>query len=204
MRILRRLLVTVALVASATLFVPAGPAHAYPHEAVLCSPVGEFQGNDLWYCMKVPIIKPSPEPPGPVDCLTCPPFVDILDKLDWQQQWAYLDRLGQGLRLLGEANLEKDPKVADQLRLQATEQLLESAEILGSSHIDLGTTGWVDLEHHKVYEDPKLELMGAHLIEGLRLMQPPAPGDPTPQPNIEKAMAHFHQAVKELTNLYTG
>lgn len=206
MRILQRILIALALVASATLIAPTAPAQAkVGHVVEICFPVGEFGDEVIWDCHLIVIPEVGPKPwPWPEECLSCPPYIDFLDKVKPWEQWEYLNRLGQGLNLLSKANLTADPKESEWLRRQATEQFILSAEVLHGSEVALDSAGWADVKNNKIYKDEALILVGTHLVEGLRLMQPPVPGDPTPQPNIDKALYHFNQALKELTNLYAS
>lgn len=206
-RILQRILVALALAASATLVAPTGPAQAQVgHDVEICFPADSENGNQvIWNCHLITVPKVALKPgPWPDECLSCPTYVDFLDQVKPWEQWEYLDRLGQGLFLLSRAKLTKDPKLHTRLRQRATEQFLLSAETLHGTGILLGDTGWVDLQNDKVYGDNTLIPLGTHLVEGLMLMQPPVPGDPTPQPNIDKAMHHFNLALKELEILYAG
>ncbi|GAB3220550.1 hypothetical protein GCM10027447_05060 [Glycomyces halotolerans] len=209
MRLIRRLLLAAVLAVSATLLVPAGPAHAAGQEVKICFPVGTTPGGvTVWDCHTIVMPELKPKPPWwPPECLSCPPAFDFWDhKLDPKVQLEYLDRLGQGFGHLAESKLAEDPEAAEELREKAAQTLLSSAEVLGNYELELSRVGWADLENNEFYEDPTptpvLEAAGKNLAAGLRLMQE-ALGDPSPQPSIEAAMERFDEAYANLTQLGT-
>lgn len=208
MAIFKRLLLTATVfAAAAAVIIPAAPAQAAGEEVTICFPVGSFGGIEIWDCHTVILPEVAPNPPGPVGCLSCPPAVDFLDKLDPEGQLAYLEQLGKGLGLLGQAAVTEDPKEVEQLRAHAAEAFLASAESLGKAEVKLDRVGWADLENNEFFKDPTptpvLEAAGQHLVEGLALMQV-ALGDPSPQPSIDEAMAMFDKAYGNLAELFAG
>lgn len=203
----RRILLAVALVVSATLLAPPAPASAGGQPVTICFQVGTVGGRPIFDCHTIILPEFKPVPIGPIDCLSCPPVFDIWDRVDPQKRFEYLDRLGRGLTLLSESAQATDPVKAKQLRELATESFWASATFLDGSEVKLSQVGWADLKNEKFIVEPDPQPMlvasGEHLAAGLTLMQK-ALGDPTPQPNIEAAMARFDQAYKELGVLFAG
>ncbi|MCX4386207.1 hypothetical protein OG777_04605 [Micromonospora peucetia] len=196
-----------ALVVTATLLVPATPASAAGQPVTICFKVGEIGGRPIFDCHTIVLPEFKPKPIGPVECLSCPPVFDLWDRIDPEKRFEYLDRLGQGLSLLGEAAQAVDPVKAKHLRELATETFRSSAKLLGGSDVKLGQVGWADLKNEKFHGDPdpqpSLVASGENLAIGLGLMQK-ALGDPEPEPNIAAAMARFDQAYKDLGTLFAG
>ncbi|SCL29644.1 hypothetical protein GA0070616_3922 [Micromonospora nigra] len=203
----RRILLALALVVSATLLVPAAPASAAGQPVTVCFKVGEFGGVPIFDCHTILLPDFKPHPIGPDECLSCPPVFDLWDRIDPEKRFEYLDRLGRGLSLLGESAQAVDPDKAKHLRELATENLWSSAKLLDGSEVKLGQVGWADLKNGKFHGDPdpqpSLVTSGENLTGGLELMQK-ALGDPQPEPNIEAAMARFDEAYKDLGTLFAG
>ena len=207
MGIVRRILLAMALVVTATLLVPATPASAGGRPVTICFQVGEFGGRPIFDCHTIMLPEFKPAPIGPIECLTCPPVYDLWDRIDPQKRFEYLDRLGRGLSFLGESAQAQDPVKAKYLRELATENFLASAKLLDGSEVKLGQVGWADLKNERFIGDPDPQPMlvasGENLAVGLALMQK-ALGDPDPQPSIAAAMARFDQAYKDLGVLFAG
>ncbi|MCL7461004.1 hypothetical protein AB0I85_04190 [Micromonospora echinofusca] len=203
----RRMLLAVALVVTATLLVPVTPANAAGRPVTICFQVGEVDGRPIFDCPTVLLPEFEPKPIGPVECLSCPPVFDLWDRIDPEKRFEYLNRLGRGLSLLGEAAQAVDPVKAKYLRESATESFRSSAKLLDGSEVKLGQVGWADLKNEKFHGDPdpqpSLVASGENLAGGLGLMQQ-ALGDPQPEPNIAAAMARFDQAYKDLATLFAG
>lgn len=202
MTTIRRLLAMALAIATAIVVIPAGPANAAGQPMQICFPVGEYDGHTIFDCYWIVLPESTPNPPGPIECLSCPAAIDFLDdQLDPKIRLAYLDLLGQGLGPLSQAAVSEDPDMVKKLRAQATEAFLASAKTLGKTELGLYRVGYADLQNNKFFEDstsdPMLEAAGQHLVAGLTLMQE-ALGDPSPQPNIEEAMATFDLAYTSL------
>jgi len=207
MNLVRRALLAMALVVGATLLAPAAPASAGGQPVRVCFKVGEVAGVSIFDCHTIVLPDFKPVPIGPVDCLSCPPVLDLWDRIDPEKRFEYLDRLGRGLSFLGEAAQAEDPGKAKQFRAQATESFRVSAKLLDGSEVKLAQVGWADLKNGKFHGDPdpqpSLVAFGEYTVVGLGLMQR-ALGDPQPEPNIEAAMARFDQAYKHLGELFAG
>lgn len=205
MRLVQRLLLAVALAVAAVFTVPA-PANAAGQYVQICFPVGTGPGGvPLFQCHWIMIPELSPKPPWPPECLSCAPQFDFWkDQIDPRVQQRFADLLGQGFGLLAESHLAKDPKLAAELRREATDVLLSAAKTLGDYPIDLQRAGWVDLKTGKEYfepvPEPWLESTGVELAAGTAILQR-ALGDPTPQPNIDEALKHFDEAFRNLAEL---
>ncbi|MGC5329618.1 hypothetical protein [Micromonospora sp. DT62] len=196
-----------ALVVTAALLVPATPASAAGQPVKICFQVGEFGGRPIFDCHEIVLPEFKPRPIGPIECLSCPPVYELWDRIDPEKRFEYLDRLGRGMSLLGEAAQAVDPIKAERLRELATESFWSSAKLLEGSEVKLRQVGWADLENEKFHGDPdpqpSLVASGENLVGGLELMQK-ALGDPQPEPNIAAAMARFDQAYKDLGTLFAG
>lgn len=204
--VVRRLLLGLMLAVTVAFLAPAAPAQAQTagQEMRICFVVGYFNDRPIFDCITIMIPELKPHPPGPDWCPACLPGVQFGDNLDPEIRQNYLDKLGQGLALLGKAATTDNPDLVKEYRLMATDSFLASAEILGKSNVELDRVGWADPEYNKFDEDqtsgPLLE-MGQQLAEGLGLMQV-ALGDPTPQPNINAAMECFDKAYADFDALY--
>nr|MDT0663368.1 hypothetical protein [Micromonospora sp. DSM 115978] len=203
----KRIMLAMALVVTATLLVPAAPANAGGRPVTICFQVGTVGGRPIFDCHTILLPEFKPVPIGPIECLSCPPVYDLWDRVDPLKRFEYLNRLGQGLTLLGESAQAVDPAKAKHLRELATENFLSSAALLDGSEVKLGQVGWADLKNGKFHGDPDPQPMlvasGENVAAGLALMQK-ALGDPDPQPNIEAAMTRFDSAYKELGVLFAG
>ncbi|RKN49408.1 hypothetical protein D7223_07910 [Micromonospora endolithica] len=201
------MLLAMALVVTATLLVPPTAASASGRPVTICFMVGTIGGRPIFDCHTIYLPEFTPKPIGPVECLTCPPVFDLWDRVDPEKRFEYLDRLGRGLSLLGEAAQAADPVKARRLRETATENFWSSAKLLDGSEVKLDQVGWADVKNEKFLGDPdpqpSLVASGENLAGGLGLMQL-ALGDPHPEPNIEAAMARFDQAYKDLGTLFAG
>ncbi|MBQ1017877.1 hypothetical protein KBX71_08365 [Micromonospora sp. D93] len=200
-------MLALALVVTATLLVPATPASAAGRPVTVCFIVGNIGGRPIFDCFTILLPDFTPKPIGPVGCLSCPPVIDLWDRIDPQERFEYLDQLGRGLSLLGESAQAVDPGKAKHLREAATENFWSSAKLLDGSEVKLGQVGWADLKNEKFYGDPdpepSLVASGENLAGGLGLMQK-ALGDPHPEPNIEAAMARFDEAYRDFGALFAG
>ncbi|GIJ26104.1 hypothetical protein Vqi01_12660 [Micromonospora qiuiae] len=207
MGIARRILLAMALAVTATLLVPATSASAAGQPVTICFRVGEFNGMPIFDCHTIVLPDFKPKPIGPDGCLSCPPVFDLWDQIHPKERVAYLDQLGRGLSLLGEAAQCGDPGKAAALRKLATESFLSSAKLLNGSAVKLAQVGWADLKNGKFYADPtpqpSLEASGQHLVAGLGLMQKSLL-DVHPETSIKEAMARFDLAYKELGALFAG
>jgi hypothetical protein len=203
--IIRRFLLAIALVAAATLLIPA-PAQAGGNLMKVCFPVGTTPwGTTIWDCYYIEVPELGPRDPWPPECLSCLPMFDFWkDVIDPEVEQKFHDYLGKGFSTLAESRLTKDPKLAEQLRLEATELLFTAAAVIEKYPIELYGAGWYDEKTGKVYEDPEpqplLWAIGEDLTAGTALMQA-ALGDPQPEPNIDAAMARFDEAYQVFEKL---
>jgi hypothetical protein len=202
---IRRFVVALVLAPSATMLIPAVPAHAGDRVRLCAEVVPDAPQTVRCVDVHVDIHVKPPFPPG---CLVCAPVLDFWDhKLDFQIRDQYLEQLGKGFGLLSQSNRTEDPKLAAQLRADATDAFLASAAIVGDHEVPLNQVGWFDLKSGKIYwepdPDPILAGLGNHLAEGLRLTQL-ALADPSPQSSLEAALKHFDQAHANLSSLYGG
>jgi hypothetical protein len=207
MRIVRRMLLAAALAVSGTLFVPATPAVAGGQQIRICFQVGEIAGRPIFDCFTIVIPELAPKPPWPDTCLSCPAAIDLRDWLDPVIRDDFFKGIGEGFRLLAEAELSTDPKQYKKLRELSSQEFFGAAGLAGGAELKLNGVGWADLKGPKFHEDsthnPALKAAGEQIVAGIARMQL-AMGDPHPEPNIEAAMAHFTQAYKELDTLHGG
>ncbi|GIH07998.1 hypothetical protein Rhe02_60650 [Rhizocola hellebori] len=207
MEIAKRLLLTMALAISTAFLVPANPASAGGQEIRVCFEVGTFGGHRVFDCFTVVVPDLAPKPPWPPTCLSCPAALIIDNELDPKFRFDFIAELGEGLQLLGEAELAGDPGKAKELIAKATDVFLASAARLDGAEARLENVGWADLKNGKFHDDttnnPALKATGEDLVAGLSLMQL-AMGDPHPEPNIEAAMARFGQAYQDIATVYGG
>lgn len=204
-RIIQRFLLAVTLVVAAALLIPA-PAQAGGNYMKVCFPVGTTPwGTTIWDCYYIEVPELGPGNPWPPECLSCPPMFDFWkDLIDPEVEQKFHDYLGKGFSTLAESHLAQDPKLAEQLRAEATELLFTAAAVIEKYPIELYAVGWYDEKSGKVYEDPEpqsnLWAIGAELTAGTELMQA-ALGDPQPEPNIAAAMERFDQAYQAFEKL---
>ncbi|THV29101.1 hypothetical protein [Glycomyces paridis] len=204
MRLVQRFLIAVALVAAAIFVIPT-PAQAGGNYMRVCFPVGETPwGTTIWDCYWIEVPVLGPKNPWPPECWVCDPQLDFWkDYVDPAVLHEFDALLGKGFGLLAESHLTKDEKLAEVLRAQATEVLLEAAAVVEKYPAELYRVGWVDVENGKEYFEPDphpwLTGLGKELAEGTALMQQ-ALNDPK-NADLDKAMAHFDAAYENLAEL---
>ena len=97
---------------------------------------------------------------------------------------------------LSEAIVTEDPERMARLKRGCRAALIFS-ELLGDAKINLGTTGFVDLESGKVYEHPIVTEAGVHLVDAVRSFQQ-AQYDPA---FVEKGMHQLDMMFEQLGRL---
>lgn len=192
-----RLMLTVMLALLAALVaVPAAPAHAGTG-GVVCFPVHNGDGRIVdWRCVEIPVLM-CEAPCGPL-------AIDYLENivLPREVEVGYLDTLGQGLRLVGAAALERNPAVAQRLLDQATGQFLTSARILGDTRVELSAVGFADQRSNRVVADPSLgwlDAAGTDVGNGIGQLQR-AVSDPSPNPWIQAGLRSYQSAYQHIAN----
>ncbi len=198
MKTLYRILLAMALVASATLFAPTSPAHALLAKRELCLDLNGDGRFDKYECIPIDIIMEKEfdpwVPPIPPECLTCPIRIDIIEDIIRDEVF---NPFRDGLQLYSKAIVTEDPERMARLKQEAVEQLLIFSELLGDAKINLGTTGFVDLESGKVYEHPIVTEAGVHLVDAVRSFQQ-AQYDPA---FVEKGMHQLDMMFEQLGRL---
>jgi len=169
---LRALLVTVALAAGVTFLAAPSPAHADvpPCDGILI-PLMAPNGTIHWYCMPLYVeIDPDPRP----EPCFCPDFAIqvIVDRvLPVEVERGFVDGLGQGLGLLGQAADAPDARTAAALRGRAQDAFLAAIRPLGDTGVRLGSVGSVDPRTGAFdpSPDPWMERVGSNMVGGTNL-----------------------------------
>lgn len=186
---LRALLLALALGAGATLLATPAPAQAGPPpcDGILI-PIMTKNGLE-YFCLPL-YYRVDPEI-GPEPCY-CPDIamnIVINPVLPEDAQRGFVDAVGQGLSLLGQAAGARD---AGELLGRAEEAFGEAARLLGDSEVRLGEVGSVDPRSGTFIPEPTpwFERVGTELVEGLDLMRRGF-CDPEPEPWFRAAMDKF-------------
>lgn len=203
--IIRRLMLAVALVAAAVMFVPA-PAQAGGYRIKVCSFIELSDGRiivDDCHWIEIPMLEPEgPIPPGCPECFLAFDFWN--DKIDPGLVFEFHEYFNKGFELLAESHLTEDPKLAGQLRQASVEYFWAAAKAIEKQPIELETVGWADPKTGKFHDDPEptpiLEIFGKELAAGTTVFQE-ALGDPDPQPSLEAALAHYDTAIEALNKM---
>jgi hypothetical protein len=201
--IVQRLLIAIALVASAVFFIPA-PAQAGGYWIKICSfielPGGIIVPDDCHW-VEIPILEPEgPWPPG---CEVCFPAFDIWeDFIDPVVVDDFNEYFNKGFGLLAESRLTEDPGLAKELREASVEYFFSAAEVIEKYEIALDSVGWVDEKSGEFFDHPDtqplLNAFGKELAAGTRAFQALAI-DPQPETNIDDALAHYDAALEAIT-----
>ncbi|MFG3340309.1 hypothetical protein [Glycomyces sp. NPDC048151] len=197
----QRLLLAVALAVSAILFVPAPAQAAWPTMTICFWAVND-DGTWERVCYTIDVPVAGPRKGWPRDCWVCAPSWNFGE--DVVNPAEFHERLGKGLALLSQSSLEKDEKLAAQLRDEAVREFYTAAEVLKGSKAPFKEFAWIEPESGKVFADPDPHpwqtAIGSDLEAGISLMQE-AVYDPQPVPWIEAAMKHFDQANAALAEV---
>ncbi|WP_026922182.1 hypothetical protein [Glycomyces arizonensis] len=206
MRLIRKLMIMLAVAASVFVLMPAAAAQADPRWVTVCWPIHE----PPWVkCVEFPVLIIAEDPEWPPDiCPVCDLALDLLDdKIYPPIDEQFLDLFTQGFGLLAKSTLVEDPKEALELRGQSADVLLKSAAVLNEYDVQLELDrvgGYLQEKNEFVEVDnDHLVSMGKNLVEGERLMQQAELGK-DPDAVVEEAMAHFDQAYADLSALYGG
>lgn len=193
-RRVRRLLGTLMAVAIG-LFgaaVAAAPAQANTG-GMLCFPV--YQGNQIidWECVPIDIVACEP----PCGLWSFDPHEDIV--LPQEIEIEYLSELGQGMSLVSQAAMARNPEVARRLLNDAQQAFLSSARTLRDTRITGVDVGIPDLRRNTVLpsKDDWLIAAGTDVGNGIQQMQR-ALRDPEPDPWIQAGMAAFTSSYQHL------
>lgn len=193
MRLFRRILLAFALAVSTTMIMPTATAQAGPGWVEICYP---------------PLV-PGPVPGTTVintDCPKifigfhdCPPnctawigrWIQDIDPV-WQRE--YHREWNKAFEAFRDSRLTQDPKLAEQLRLQAVEGFTYAAKIRAElgGEVELFEVGWIDNKTGKFFEDETgmLWKIGEHLTAGQQLMIAALE-----KPEFtDEAMAHYDEA----------
>jgi hypothetical protein len=172
---LRALLVTLALAAGVTFLAAPTAAHADvpPCDGILI-PLMAPDGTVHWYCMPLYVeIDPDPRP----EPCYCPDFaiqVIIDHVLPAEVERGFVDGLGEGFSLLGQANDARDARTAAALRGRAQDAFFGAIRPLGNVGVRLGSVGSVDPRTGAFEGDPSpdpwMERTGASLVGGTNMM----------------------------------
>lgn len=203
MRTIRRIVMAMALVVSATLIAPAGAAHAASYGGVLiCFDIwkGEYYPCGTIH-LPIKELEGLGEPPWGPEC-DCPPRIDIRindprDVLGPDDLLGVLDGLNHGFELLVEARSAEDP---EPLRRDAGEVFRGTAELLGDAELDVGLAGYFDPERNESYGHPAMVPVGESFVAGTRTMQQ-AVHDPA---HIDEGVDHFNDMIDQFTKLHQG
>ena len=203
---IRRLLAAVALAAAAVMVVPAAPAQAGSMHLWVCFEVGTTPGGTAiidCYWIEVPTI--GPRDPWPPDCPECLPAFDFWKyDIDPVVQDRFDDFLGKGFEVLAHSNFVKDPKLAEQLRLEAAELFYSAAKAVEKYPIELDGVGWYDAKNEKYSSCPQPVPwhlgVGTALAAGIGQLQADL-WDPQPDPPVTDALKHFDEAYSDFANL---
>jgi hypothetical protein len=199
--IVQRLMLAVALVAAAIMFVPA-PAQADGPRIEICISPGIYPCPSF----EIPILEPHDDwPPG---CEECFAFLDFMKyKIDPAILNAFAEQFGKGLAIFAESHLTEDPEAAEQLRQMSVEYFRSAAKAIQNETVELDIVGWFNPDTGKFHDDPKtqplLETLGKELAAGTQLFQK-ALGDPDPEPDLEAALAHYDTAIEALNKTTTA
>ena len=198
--IVQRLMLAVALVAAAIMFVPS-PAQAggFPFRICISPDIP---------CLTIEIPIPEPHDDWPPGCEECIAFLDFWKyKVNPGIVEEFTEQFGKGLGIFAESRLVEDPKLAEQLRQSSLEYFLSAAKVIEKETVELDTVGWFNPETGKFHEDPNsqpvLEAFGKELATGTQLFQKSL-GNPQPEPNLEAALAHFDAAFEALDKRAAG
>jgi hypothetical protein len=198
--IVQRLMLAVALVAAAIMFVPA-PAQAGGFPFRIC-----ISPDIPCVTFEIPILEPHDDwPPGCEECIAALDFWKY--KINPGLAEAFTEQFAKGLGIFAESRLVEDPKLADQLRQSSVEYFLSAAKVLEKETVEFDSFGWFNPKTGEFHEDPNsqplMESFGKDLATGTQLFQK-ALGDPDPQPSLEAALAHFDAAFEALNKAAAG
>jgi hypothetical protein len=172
--------------------VAAAPAQA-GSGGELCFPV--YDGDQIigWECVPIDIVACEP----PCGLWSMDPHEDIV--LPQEIEIEYLNQLGQGMSLVSQAAMERNPDVAKRLLDQAEQAFLSSARTLGDTRISGVDVGLPDLRKNTVLpsKDEWLIAAGTDVGNGIQQMQQ-ALRDPRPEPWIDAGMASFTSGYEHL------
>lgn len=207
MRLIRKLMIMLAVAASVFVLMPAAAAQASPREITVCWWTGDWPVP--WKCVTiyVPIIVEKPEWP-PDYCPNCDLAFDPWEEqIDPRIAEEFLDPYTLGFGLLAKSTLVEDPKEALELRGQSAEAFLQSAAVLNEHGVQLELDrvgGYLQEKNEFIEVDNELAVsMGKNLVEGERLMQQAELGK-DPEAIVEEAMTYFDEAYANLSALYGG
>jgi hypothetical protein len=198
---IQRFLLAIALAVSAILFIPA-PAQAGEPSMVICFWAINDDGTWEYVCHTIDVPVAGPRTGWPKECWVCAPSWNFGDEITNPAE--FHDHLGKGLALLSQSSLEKDEKLAAQLREEAVHELFTASQVLKGSEAPFKEFAWIEPESGKVYAEPQPQpwqtAIGSDLETGIRLMQA-AILEPFPHQSIDEAMKHFDQANATLAEV---
>ena len=172
-RLIRGVIIA-AMLAISSIFLTAAPAQAGEGEMTICFWTVNDEGFWERTCFTIEVPVAGPRKWWPPECWVCAPSWNFGEEL--VNPAVFHESLGKGLVLLAQSSLEKDEKLAVQLREEAlTQAFLAAAEVTKGSEAPFKEFAWIDPKSGKTYSEPQphpwLTGIGADLESGIRLMQ---------------------------------